>query len=199
MNKRDEQLISRAKENPREFEALYKKYADDVYNYIWYRNGHNHDLAEDLMQEVFVRAFQHLPKFRQRGYSYRTYLLTIARNLLINHFRRTPFVPLDEAELIPVEVTQEQELSHRQAAKDLWRAVQDLSINERDAVLMHYRDEMPIKDIAVVMKKSPNAVKINLSRARAKLRQHPFLRDMGNYADKIAKHDSPRFLEKVKK
>jgi RNA polymerase sigma-70 factor (ECF subfamily) len=198
MNQEDKKLVARAKQDPREFAALYKKYADDVFNYLWYRTGHNNDLAEDLMQEVFARAFRHLPKFRQRGYSYRTYLLTIARNLLINHFRRAPFVPLDEARRIPAEITQEQTVARRLAAENLWRAMQDLSVNERDAVLLHYRDGMPIKDIARVMKKSPNAVKINLSRARAKLRKHPFLQDMGRYANKVKTHARPRFLQQVK-
>lgn len=194
MNKEDKQLVTNAKQNPKEYEALYRKYADDVYNYIWYRVGHDRDLAEDLMQEVFIRAFKHLSKFRHRGYSYRTYLLTIARNLLANHFRKKPFVPLDEIADIPDEVTTEQRVSRKLAAEDLWRAVQDLSVNERDAILMHYQKEMPVKDIATVMDKSANAVKINLTRGRAKLKEHPHLKDMAHYTDHARRYTKPKFL-----
>lgn len=196
-NEQDKLLVEKAKENPKEYEALYRKYADDVYNYIWYRVGHDKFTSEDLMQDVFVNAYEHLPKFRSRGYSYKTYLLTIARNILANHFRNQPFVvSLEELADVPDEVTLDQLVSRKLQAEELWRAVQDLSVNERDAVLMFYRSEMPVKDIATVMGKSPNAVKIILSRARNKLKDHPYLKDMVHYAEQERAYIRPRFLGK---
>lgn len=196
-NEQDKLLVEKAKENPKEYEALYRKYADDVYNYIWYRVGHDKFTSEDLMQDVFVNAFEHLPKFRQRGYSYRTYLLTIARNILANHFRNQPFVvSLEDLADVPDEVTLDQLVSRKLESEGLWRAVQNLSVNERDAVLMFYRSEMPVKDIAAVMGKTPNAVKIILSRARNKLKDHPYLEDMERFAWQDRVCTKPRFLGK---
>jgi RNA polymerase sigma-70 factor (ECF subfamily) len=197
-NKDDKILIARAKKNPPEFEAVYRKYANQVFNYLWYRVGHNREVAEDLTQEVFVRAFEHLPKFRQRGYSYRTYLFSIAKNLWINFLKKKkPDKSLDDVMEVPVEAGQAQRIDNKIAAERLWRAIQKLRQPEKDAILMRYREELPIKDIAAVMGKSPNAVKIILSRARAALRSDNDLRQLIYFADTAREYVRPRFLKKT--
>jgi RNA polymerase sigma-70 factor, ECF subfamily len=201
MHESDIDIIKRAKANSQIFEELYKKYVDKVYNYFWYRTGHQKDVAEDLMQETFYRAFKHLSRFQTRGYSYLTYLLTIAHNILVNYYRSKQMIPLsqlgDDIDIpIPAEITDT--LERKVEAENLWKAVQSLSRTERDAVLMRYQDEKPIKDISRIMGKSENAVKLILSRARKKLAEHPYLRDMVGFNPQERKYTKPRFL-KVKK
>lgn len=199
MNKDDILLLKKAKQNRGDFEELYRKYADKVYNYFWYRTGHQKDVAEDLMQETFFRAFRHLDRFQIRAYSYLTYLLTIAHNVLVNYYRSNRMIPMselgDEFD-VPAEVTDS--LERKIEAQGLWRAIQDLSRSERDAVLMRYQKEMSIKEISQVMNRSENAIKLILSRARKKLAQHPYLRDMVGFSDQERQYTKPRFL-KVKK
>lgn len=188
----DQELVSRAKREPRLFEAVYKKYAPKVFNYFWYRTRHDRELSEDLMQETFLRAFQHLPKFRQRGYSYLTYLLSIAHNLLIDHYRKPKAIPVDDAKDVPYEITQD--LERKSDAEALWRAIQTLPADAYDILLMHYQRSMPVKDIARVIGKSENAVKLTLSRARKLLAMHPYLSDIGRFADTAKAYTKPRFL-----
>ena len=200
MKKSDIKLVENAKKRPDEYEELYKKYSTDVFNFIWYRVGHDKELAEDLMQEVFVRAFAKLKKFQNRGYSYRTYLLTIAKNVLVNYFKKKkPILGLDEYEDIPIEITQDQESNKKIEAGNLWRAVQDLSHTERDVILMHYKNEMPTKDIGRVIGKSTNAIKIILSRSRKKLKENPRINDILNYSNTSHYYTNPKFLKKNKK
>lgn len=194
MKPEDIKLVKRAKENNEDYEALYRKYADTIYNYFWYRVGHQNDVAEDLMQETFAKAFNHLPKFQIRGYSYLTYLQTIAHNVLVNYNRTPRAIPLEAVGDIPAEITDE--LEHKDEAKALWRAVQQLSDNEKDILLMKYRQNMSIKDIARVMNKSTNAVKLILSRARKKLANHPYLLDIQRFAGQKRKPTKSRFLKK---
>lgn len=195
MQESDIDIIKRAKANSQIFEELYKKYADKVYNYFWYRTGHQKDVAEDLMQETFFRAFKHLNRFQIRGYSYLTYLLTIAHNVLVNYYRSQRMIPLSElGEMeIPAEITDT--LERKVEARNLWKAVQDLSSTERDAILMFYQKEMPIKDISRVMGRSENAIKLVLSRARKKLAKHPYLQDMVEFTDQDREYTKPRFLK----
>jgi len=200
MKKSDIKLVENAKKRPEEYEELYKKYSTDVFNFIWYRVGHDKELAEDLMQEVFVRAFAKLKKFQNRGYSYRTYLLTIAKNVLVNYFKKKkPILGLDEYQDIPIEITQDQESNKKIEAGNLWRAVQDLSHTERDVILMHYKNEMPTKDIGRVIGKSTNAIKIILSRSRKKLKENPRINDILNYSNTSHYYTNPKFLKKNKK
>lgn len=195
----DKILIKRAKKEPHKFEALYRKYADDIFNYFWYRVNHNREVAEDLMQETFVRAFEHLPKFRERGYSYKTYLLSIAKNLWVNYLKkRKPSISLDELTDLPAEALQESKLDDKLMAENLWRAVQRLPQTEKDALLMRYREELKVKEMAKIMQKTPNAVKIILSRARQKLKAEFDVREMSYFADARRKYVKPKFLKKVK-
>ena len=199
MENSDVDIIKRAKANSQIFEELYRRYADKVYNYFWYRTGHQKDVAEDLMQETFYRAFKHLSRFQIRGYSYLTYLLTIAHNILANYYRSKKMIPMSELGDdfdVPAEITDS--LERKIEAEALWRAIQDLSPTERDAILMRYQKEMPIKDISRVMARTENAVKLILSRARKKLAQHPYLRDMVGFTDQERQYTKLRFL-KVKK
>jgi len=190
----DKTLIANAKRDPKKYEEIYRKYASDVFNYFWYRVNHNRDIAEDLMQETFIRAFKHLSRFRERGYSYKTYLLTIAHNVLANYFRSPKPISLEELSDIPVEVAQHTE--KKIDSKLLWRAVQRLSPIERDILILYYRKGFPIKDIARICNRSTNAVKIILSRARRKLRGQLALKHMVSFDNTARSYTKPHFLKK---
>ncbi len=194
MDTEDTRFVEMAKKNPGAYEKLYRKYANKVFNYIWYRTGHNTMLAEDLMQETFLRAFQNLSRFRIRGYSYLTYLLTIARHLLIDHYRKPISVPIEDVGDIPYEVTDG--IERKSDADALWHAIQDLPASNRDVLLMRYQDEKSIKDIAAITRSTENAIKLNLSRTRKKLAAHPYLRDIASFGHKKLRYTKPRFLNK---
>lgn len=196
INKEDSITIKNSLSQPKLFEPIYKKYADKVFNYFWYRTGHNKPLSEDLMQETFLRAFERRSKYQARGYSYLTYLLTIAHNLLIDYYRRPKSIPVEDVptDIVPYEITHD--LDKKSDAEALWRAVQTLPKQNRDILLMFYQEDMSVRDIAEVMQMSENAVKLNLSRTRKKLSEHPYLQDIARFADTKRKYTKPGFLNK---
>ena len=197
MLKEDIRLVKEAKRNKEAYAKLYYKYARNIYDYFWYRIDRPKDICEDLMQETFLRAFQHLPKFRMRGYSYLSYLKTIAHNLLVNYYRHQKEISLDKLGKVPAETAKAtKNLEQKLEAEKLWQAVQKLSRHSRDVLLMRYQDEMPIKDIARVMGKSENAVKLLLSRARRKLADYPDLAKMRGFASPLLEIKPPKFLKK---
>lgn len=188
------QLVALAKQNPKEYEKLYTKYSDKVFNYFWYRTGHDKMLSEDLMQETFLRGFQYLNRFQNRGYSYLTYLITIAHNVLVDHYRKPKSVPFEVINDIPYEVTED--IEKKSDAEALWRAIQDLPQSNRDKLLMHYQQDMSMKDIATATGTTENAVKLSLSRTRKKLKDHPYIKDIAGFADKKRKQTKAQFLDK---
>ena len=161
-------MVINAQTNSDDFGRMYQKYGKKVYNYLWYRVGYNTAVAEDLMQETFLRAYEHLPRFKFRGFSYLTYLITIARNLLANHFRRPTVASLEEAGFLATDmaVTVERKL----AIERLWKEIAKLSTNEQRILQLRYREDLSIREIAHKMKKSDNAIKLSLSRSRKKVR-----------------------------
>jgi RNA polymerase sigma-70 factor (ECF subfamily) len=194
MNNDDIQLVALAKDNPKEYGKLYTKYSDKVFNYFWYRTGHDKPLSEDLMQETFLRAFQHLKRFNNRGYSYLTYLITIAHNVLVDHYRKPKSIPFEAIEDIPFEITEN--LERKSDGEALWRAIQDLPQSNRDKLLMFYQQDMSMKDIAIATGTTENAVKLSLSRTRKKLKEHPYIKDIVGFADTKRKQTKARFLGK---
>ncbi len=154
------------------FANLYRKYGGVFFRYFWYHVGRSKDIAEDLVQETFFRTFRAIKKFGIHGAVCFTYLKKTAHNLLVNFYRtRHRTVSLEEhneelrADTPSALLVMERKLK----LEELVYAIGILTPNEKVAVLLRYRDGLPIKEIASRTQKSGNAVKLTLSRARKKL------------------------------
>lgn len=165
----DEILIKKAQESPEAYEALYKKYGKRVYNYFWHRAGRVKEVAEDLAQETFIKAYQKLPNFRLRAYSYFSYLLTIAHNTLVKYYKKPKTTSLESYGKDIADESAGGRLEANEEAKLILRAMEKLPKSEKEIMLLKYRDDLPIKAIARAVGKSENAVKLVLSRTRKKL------------------------------
>ncbi len=169
-------IIARAQRNPRLFGNVYEKYFRQVYHYCLFRVSRRSDVAEDLAQETFLHAFVRLPSFQLRGYSYLTYLLRIAHNLLSNHYRRKETLPIEFVTEIPAESIEP--IDGRLISQTVHQALSSLASPEREALLMHYGADMSMRQIGATLGKSENAVKLMVSRVRRKLATHPLLTDL---------------------
>lgn len=173
--KEDKELVERAQKNPEDFAFLYTKYVKKVYEYFWYRLGHQKEIAEDFMQDTFVKAFRALSDFTYKGFSYFTYLTAIAHNLLVNHYRSQKTVPLEEAQDIPVDSITPLEQKIDSAL--IWKAVQKLNPAEQEVITLMYQKQLSVKEIAAQTNRSENAIKLIASRARKKLSKDMRLRE----------------------
>lgn len=161
----DRTLVLAAQGDPKQFQALYDKYRRTVFAYFMRHVGGNAEIAEDLAQDTFYRAFRYFENFRLTNASYGTYLLRVAHNVLVNHFRKQQFLSLIEEpaaeETAPVTI---------QLSEDaLWQSPR-LRETERRVLAMKYQEGFSVHEIATTLGKSENAVKLHLSRARKKLR-----------------------------
>lgn len=166
--KEDALLVAQAQTDPEKFSGLYEKYVLSVKEYFSRRLGGDHSLAEDLTQEVFARAFRYLPAFRMANASYYTYLLHVAHSVLVNYYRKRehPTVSLfQHAELVDEHVPTIHSVEDRLEA-----LLAELSLIERNVMLMKYHDGLKVKEIAGKIEKTENAVKLILSRTRKKLK-----------------------------
>ncbi|MDP2838400.1 MAG: sigma-70 family RNA polymerase sigma factor [Candidatus Moranbacteria bacterium] len=168
--KDDALLITHAQENPEKFAALYQKYVVSIGAYFSRRLHGDSAVAEDLTQEVFVRAFRYLPGFRMTNASYYTYLLRLAHNILVNHFRTL------HRQVMSYQHDGEMEnfvaKSDHSGEDDMVTLLKTLGEKEKAIMLLKYRDGLKAKEIAALVGKSENAVKLILSRTRKRLKKN---------------------------
>jgi RNA polymerase sigma-70 factor (ECF subfamily) len=132
--------------------------------------------AEEVTQDAFVRAFTHLDRYDLRRPFY-PWLATIAVRLAQNWLRRRARVTEHEgAELFPESSPAPapdplSDLITDERDRRLWRSVEALPLGERAAVLLYYRQEMKVADVARVLGVTTGTVKTLLFRARGKLRR----------------------------
>lgn len=161
----DTTLVRAAQEDAAAFAFLYEKYIELIRQYFFRRIGTKEE-ADDLAQEVFVRAFRSLPKFHVSNASYYTYLLHVAHNILIDHYRRSTKSTVWNRESLEL-VVEEAVLPDLETLDTL---LTSLSTLERSVMLCTYRDGYRAREVAERLGKSENAVKLILSRSRRKLR-----------------------------
>lgn len=160
----DKRLVEEAQKDPLNFSHLYEKYVENIYQYMLSRAGFNEEVARDLVQVVFEKAFKNISGFRFSNASYKTYLLRIAHNELVSFYRKK------KENAVPREKFEESIEKRFELRNYISDALRKLSKGEQEVVRYKYFEDLKIKEIAKRLSKSENAVKLQLSRARKKLR-----------------------------
>lgn len=169
-------LIEKARSNKEDFGLIYTKYRSAVLGYLLKRVDRNEEIADDLTEETFLHALESLPNFTPTGKSYLSYLLTIAHNILLNYYRTKKPVALDEYDKILSSGSEEEALDHievHQEVETVIEAIHKLDHTGEQILSLKYEKGFSIKKIANIVHKSPNAVKLALSRYRKKVISDP--------------------------
>ena len=174
----DEELVRRAQEGDHSaFEALVRKHQDEVFT-LSLRLVNKHDLAADVSQEAFIRAWRALPKFRGDA-AFSTWLYRIVVNTawtLRKRSRRHQAVPIDEGALNVMDtgVSPEQSGEGALLRSSLQRELAQLGAGQRAVVVMKDVYGYSHDEVAEALGISVTAAKVRLHRARKKLRDGLF-------------------------
>jgi len=156
------------------FGALYDVYLSRVYRHVFYWVG-NHAEAEDLTQQVFLQAWQAMPRYRLTQAPFSAWLLTIAHNLLVSDHRRRKGLeacPFDaEVKSVARWTDPEVETFARYESQTVREAVLRLKPEQRQVVLLRFVEDFSHADIAAAMGKSEGNVRVILHRALGELRR----------------------------
>jgi len=171
---RERELVSRAQtRDSAAFAELYDLHYRRVYTYVYYRVS-NQELAEDLAADVFVRGWQAIGSFDYRGVPLAAWLLRIARNRVIDHFRRSgsrETVELEEHQpdtaIDPVS-----EVENRLLQEDLARLLKHLTADQRDVIILKFFEGMSNAEVSQILSKPEGAIKSLQHRGLAAMRRH---------------------------
>jgi RNA polymerase sigma factor (sigma-70 family) len=159
------------------WEDLVKVHTRRVYGICYRFTGSDHE-AQDLTQDVFLRVFRSLKSFRAAEGTFSVWLARLARNLLIDHYRRTKLdrasfsieeqLPMLEEKTASLGRT-EGLLAGREASEVLQAALQKLSPDLRETVILRDLEDLDYREIAQVLHVPEGTVKSRLNRGRAEL------------------------------
>jgi RNA polymerase sigma-70 factor, ECF subfamily len=152
-----------------DFSELYRAHLRDVYSYSYYRVGNHHD-AEDITEQTFLQAYRHFEKAvkESHGRPLRPWLIRIAHNLAANYHRdraRKPQTSLESTEDPSSLFTTESIVETREDLREILAALDDLSDERRDALIMRFALGMDNREIARATGRSEGAAKVLLHRA----------------------------------
>lgn len=159
------------------WEDLVKLHTRRVYG-VCYRFTNSDGEAQDLTQEVFLRVFKNLRSFRAGEGSFTVWLTRLTRNLLIDHYRRTKQDRATESIEGKVPMLEEKTaalgradrmLAGREASEVLQTALQKLSPELRETVILRDLEELEYREIAETLNVPEGTVKSRLNRGRAEL------------------------------
>jgi RNA polymerase sigma-70 factor (ECF subfamily) len=173
---KDHELIKQAQNGDQHaFGELYEAHAPAIFRYLYAHLDSLMD-AEDLTGEVFLKAWQSLPKYTERGVPFLAFLFRIARNTLVDHYRQNHHYEAKDPEELdgykadgtsePGELVSKQ-IEHQQ----ILRVLSQLRPDYQSVLSLRFIGELSPDETAKVMNRSVGAVRVLQHRALAALRE----------------------------
>jgi RNA polymerase sigma-70 factor (ECF subfamily) len=166
------------------WEEIVQRYHRRIYN-ICYRFAGSADDAQDLTQEVFIKMYRTLSSYDVERGGFMTWITTMTRNLLVDHFRKTKqervtesldTVSSDHEDAMPLSEqipdrgpAPDAKVQSRETGEAVHQALQKLSPELREAVILRDLQDLDYRDIATVLKVPEGTVKSRTNRGRAEL------------------------------
>jgi len=154
-------LVEQAKAGDAEaFAKLYDACVERVSRYIYFRVSEESDM-EDLVAQVFLKAWENLDRYKMGNSPFIAWLYTIARNLVIDHYRtKKDTLPLEEVLTIPSDAEMPDEQAQTRFDLEAMRdALQVLSKDQQQVLILKYIAGLPNESIAKVMNKQEGTIR----------------------------------------
>ena len=153
------------------FGRLYDMHVDRVYRHIYYRVGNETD-AEDLTQQVFLKAWRAIDRYKKMASPFIAWLMTISHNLVVDFYRTRKDRAYLEVEILADDSAPSPERATEASFEQqrLRRAILQLGGDEQQVVILRFIEGFEFAEIASLMKKKEGNVRVILHRALVKLR-----------------------------
>lgn len=162
-------------ETKEDLSGLFDHLHISIFRYIFVRTGYNRERAEDMTQNVFLKAWEKREQYDCRRSSLRNWIYAIARNHVIDYYR-SPKPQIvsdgDYEESVGEEETPllDNSMDNSMLAGTVMKELKTLDQDDREVITLRYINEMSIKDIAEIINKSNTATKVMIHRALKKLK-----------------------------
>lgn len=177
----ERQLIEKAQKNPDDFQHLFNKYYDAIFNYVLRRSCDVH-IADDVAATTFLKAFDQIKNFKWKGVSFSAWLYRIATNEIAQVYRKSKrMIPLtseaeaklkDERSSDSALLEAEESVARNEKFKQIHAALSRLKRKYQTALTLRYFEDKSIKEIAAILDISENTVKTHIRRGLKQLKEY---------------------------
>ncbi len=158
-------LVERARDGDEHaFAQLYDLYLDQIFGYVRRRVG-SREVAEDLVGDVFLRAWRRFDRFEWQGVDLGAWLTTIARNRVHDHFKSARFRlerstdDIGDRDPSPTTDHPERVAEARELARSLASALEELKDDHREVIELRFVHDMSVTETAAVLGRTVGATK----------------------------------------
>lgn len=155
------ELMEQAKKGDKEaFGKLYEEYYVPIYRYIHFRIFKKED-AQDLAQTVFLKVYQSIGKYKNKGTEPLAYFFTVARNTMIDYLRKRKELNLyDFVEIEAQNKDNPEEIAGKNETKEIVeKAILNLKDDQKEVVIMKFMIGLPNDEIAKQLGKSEDSIR----------------------------------------
>ena len=153
------------------FGDLYSIYLDKIYRYVYY-HVKDQMMAEDITEEVFVKAWNAIKSCKGRGRTFSSWIYRIAHNHMINSQRNNNRNISMGMESLTAVSDRRQEIENTTDKYELTELLDELPLNQKQVLILKFLEGMSNSEIAKIMNKSEGAIRILQMRGLSSLRQN---------------------------
>jgi len=152
------------------FQTLYMRYLDPIYRYFFFQT-YDKFLSEDLAQEVFIKMWRAIKSFNEEKGSFTSWMYRIAHNLLIDHYRGKN--PLSLKEGLEASYSEDwlEKIDREEKITKIKKALLVLPKDYQEIVILRFFEDMSVEEVAEVVGKSEENVRVIQHRAVRKLKE----------------------------
>jgi RNA polymerase sigma-70 factor (ECF subfamily) len=156
------------------FEIIYKQYAGGIFRFIYFKVS-DYELTQDLTEETFIRYWKLLVNGENIKNS-KALLFRIAKGKVFDHYRKkrdNKRIPLDKIDerLLGVIENSEDGIDSKQKLQEIFMKMKKIKNEYQDVLLLHYVEDLTVKEIAFIQNKKENAIRVFLHRALNMLKE----------------------------
>ena len=164
--------IQAAQRDPAQFRALYNRYYEPIFRFIFRRTG-SEELAADICSQVFLKAMQRLGSYQFKGVPFSAWLYRIASNEVAQYFRQVQknrVVSIEDANLSDV-IDEMDELSDEVQREHMLKLLDDLKETDLQLIELRFFEQRPFKEIADILNITESNAKVKTYRILERLKK----------------------------
>jgi RNA polymerase sigma-70 factor (ECF subfamily) len=173
----DSEIVKLVRNSDKEiYKELVLRYQNKIFAYLYRFLNNNREEAEDLAQEVFIKAYRALQSFDTKR-KFSSWLYRIAHNEAVNLIKRKgliSFFPLEKNNLKDITSKKSEEIQ----TLDIERALSQLKPEYREVLILRYFEDKSYEEISEILKKPINTVGVFIKRAKCELKKFPEIKSL---------------------